>query len=175
MKQIIIIVATLSMLTACQTNTTELERNQKKVDMKSENAERNKANTLAFLKALEEKNTDAVVKLFAEDGVHINPYASGIFSEGAKGHAAIRAYWEPVFPNFDKMEFPVEEIHAMEDPSRVFVKFEGKIKLKNDAGWYNNNYYATFSFDAEGKITEYVEIFNPIVAARGFGLLDQIK
>ena len=29
--------------------------------------------------------------------------------------------------------------------------------------------------DADGRITEYVEIFNPIVAARGFGLLDQLQ
>ena len=42
-------------------------------------------------------------------------------------------------------------------------------------GFYENNYYSTFTFDEEGKITEYVEIFNPIVAARGFGLLDNIK
>ena len=73
------------------------------------------------------------------------------------------------------MEFPVDEIYAMEDPSMTFVKFKGKIKLINDAGWYNNDYYATFRFNEEGKIAEYVEIFNPIVAAKGFGLLDKIK
>ena len=101
--------------------------------MKIEIAERNKANTLAFLKALEDMNVDAVVELFAAEGKHINPYASGIFSEGTAGHAGIRAYWEPVFPNFEKMEFPVDLIYAMEDPSMVFIKFKGKIKLKNNA------------------------------------------
>ncbi|PWJ43171.1 nuclear transport factor 2 family protein [Sediminitomix flava] len=138
-------------------------------------AQRNKECTLAFLKALEEMNAQKVADLFAENGKHINPYASGLFSEGAEGKDAIKAYWEPVFPNFEKMEFPVEEIYAMEDPSIVFTKFKGRIKLPNDAGWYENDYYATFKFDEEGKITEYVEIFNPITAARGFGLLDQIK
>jgi ketosteroid isomerase-like protein len=63
----------------------------------------------------------------------------------------------------------------MEDPNITFVKYKGKIKLKNDAGWYENDYYSTFKFNEEGKITEYVEIFNPIVAARGFGLIDKIK
>ena len=120
-------------------------------------------------------DANAVAALFAEDGVHINPYASGIFPEGTKGIEGVRAYWEPVFPNFEAMTFPIEDIYAMEDPNIVFVKFEGNIKLKNNAGWYKNNYYATFKFNEEGKITEYVEIFNPIVAAKGFGLLDKIK
>ncbi|GJM61859.1 alpha/beta hydrolase [Persicobacter diffluens] len=63
----------------------------------------------------------------------------------------------------------------MEDPAMVLVKFEGRIKLKGDAGWYKNDYYATFKFNEAGLIEEYVEIFNPIVAAQGFGLIDQIK
>lgn len=176
MKQLITIMAVVLGLSSCQNNSkTELENLKKEVTLKKEIAERNKANTLAFLKALEEMDADAVVALFAEDGVHINPYASGIFADGTKGHDGIRAYWEPVFPNFEKMEFPVEEIYTMNEASMTFVKFEGKIKLKNDAGWYNNDYYATFKFNDEGKITEYVEIFNPIVAARGFGLIDKIK
>ena len=118
------IALTLS-LSACQNKSeSELKILKKEVEMKIETAERNKAATLAFLKALENKDTDAIVNLFAEDGVQLNPYASGIFSEGAKGHSEIRAYWEPVFPNFEKMEFPVEEIYAMEDPSVTFVKFK---------------------------------------------------
>ena len=138
-------------------------------------SEKNKRSVLNFLKALEDKNTDKVVNLFAEDGVHINPYSSGLFPEGTKGKDGIRAYWEPVFQNFEKLEFPVDKIYAMEDPTVVFAKFKGKIKLLNDAGYYNNDYYATFKFNEKGEITEYVEIFNPIVAARGFGLLDKIK
>lgn len=177
MKRLLIVFALAGLLfSACkQEKTNELETLKNKVNMKNKIAERNKTNTLAFLKALEEMNVNAVVDLFAEDGVHINPYASGLFPEGTKGHEGIRAYWEPVFPNFEKMEFPVEEIYTINEVSMTFVKFEGKIKLKNDAGWYNNNYYATFKFNDEGKIIEYVEIFNPIVAAKGFGLLDKLN
>lgn len=143
--------------------------------MNQEIANRNKEAVTAFFKALEAENVEQLVALFADKAVHTNPYASGLFPEGAQGKEGIRAYWTPVFPNFDGMEFPIEELYAMEDPSRVYVKYTGKIKLKNDAGWYENNYYSTFQFNDEGLITEYVEIFNPIVAARGFGLLDQIK
>ena len=176
MKQMIIFWVMILAVSACQnTSQKELEKLKTEIKMETEITERNKANTLAFLKALEDNNVDAVVDLFDKNGVHVNPYASGIFPEGAKGHEEIRAYWEPVFPNFEKMEFPVDEMYAMADASMTFVKFKGKIKLKNNAGWYENDYYATFKFNDEGKILEYVEIFNPITAAKGFGLLDKIK
>ena len=73
------------------------------------------------------------------------------------------------------MQFPIQELLATENPNIIFVRYQGKIKLKGGAGNYENQYYSTFRFDEEGKISEYVEIFNPIVAARGFGLLDQIS
>lgn len=137
--------------------------------------EQNKNTVRQFFTLLAEENADAIVNLFAENGKHINPYHSNLFPTGAEGKEGIRAYWTPVFPNFDGMEFPIEEIYAMEDPSMVYVKFKGKIKLKENAGYYQNDYYALFKFNTEGKIEEYIEIFNPITAAKGFGLLDQIK
>lgn len=176
MKRLIIIITAIIGLSACQQHTEYENQNLKeKIEMEQEIAVRNKTNALAFLKALENKDLESLVDLFAVDGKHINPYASGLFSEGTEGPDGIRAYWEPVFPNFKKMEFPVDEIYAMEDPNLVYVKFKGKIELLNDAGWYENDYYATFKFNESGKITEYTEIFNPIAAARGFGLLDKIK
>ena len=175
-RSIIALTIALGIFSACNnTCKKEVETLKSEIEMKNEIAERNKANTLAFFKALESENVNTVVELFAEEAVHINPYASGLFPDGAKGHEEIKAYWTPVFPNFDGMEFPIEELYAMEDPNITFVKYKGKIKLKNNAGWYENDYYSTFKFNEEGKITEYVEIFNPIVAARGFGLINKIK
>lgn len=175
-KGIISLVFAGLIMTSCeQVNKSDSVGLKTEAVRKSEISERNKSNTLAFLKALEAMDTDAVVRLFAKDGVHFNPYASGLFPEGTKGHEGIRAYWEPVFLNFEEMDFPVEDIYSMNEASMTFVKFQGRIKLKNNAGWYMNDYYATFKFDDEGKICEYVEIFNPIVAAKGFGLLDKLK
>ncbi|MEX0287991.1 MAG: alpha/beta fold hydrolase [Flavobacteriaceae bacterium] len=140
-----------------------------------ETANKNKASVKAFFKALEDENVEDLVNLFAEDANHINPYHSGIFPKGAKGKEEIRAYWTPVFPNFEGMSFNLQEVYAMEDPNMVFVKYQGDIKLKEKAGIYSNQYYSTFKFNKKGEIIEYVEIFNPIVAAKGFGLLDKIK
>ncbi len=137
--------------------------------------EQNKESVKAFFKALEDKNIDQLTDLFAADAVHVNPYASGLFSEGAKGKEEIKAYWQVAFANFGDMSFPIDQIYAMEDPSLVFIQYAGVIQLKDGPGTYENNYYSLFKFDQDGLITEYVEIFNPIVAARGFGLIDKIK
>lgn len=139
-----------------------------------EKAITNKGKVRSFFKTLENEDIEALVELFDTNGKHINPYHSNLFPTGATGHEEIKNYWTPVFPNFDGMEFIIDEILDMEGNS-VFVKYKGNIKLKNGAGVYSNEYYSTFKFNSEGKITEYVEIFNPIVAAKGFGLLDQIK
>ncbi|CAM1343453.1 nuclear transport factor 2 family protein [Tenacibaculum amylolyticum] len=159
-------------VTQLQNEVNELKQQQ---TTKMETATKNKNSVKAFFKALEAENADTVADLFAENAKHINPYHSGLFPQGANGKEAIRAYWKPTFPLFDGMTFPIKELYAMEDPTIVFVSYTGNITLKNNAGVYSNNYYSTFKFNDEGKITEYVEIFNPIVAARGFGLIDKIK
>lgn len=138
-------------------------------------AERNKQTCVDFFKTLENEDAKGLTALFAADAVHVNPYSSGIFPEGAKGREAIFNYWKPVFPNFDGMTYPIDYILATENPNFIIVKYKGQIKLKNDAGIYENNYYSTFKFNSEGQITEYVEIFNPSTAAKAFGLIEKIK
>lgn len=181
MKKTILSLLTIALLASCTGNkkksdsNTTTEKNNIKTEKKMEIATQNKASVKAFFKALEAENANAVADLFAENAKHINPYHSNLFPKGAEGKEGIKAYWQPVFPNFDGMTFPIEELYAMENPNIVFVKYKGNIKLKNGAGVYSNDYYSTFKFDDNGKIVEYVEIFNPITAARGFGLLDKIK
>ena len=172
----LVITLIVAVLAGCNTEELkQLKTLQLEQRMKKDIAKRNKEAVRNFFTALEKEDVNALVELFDENGRHVNPYASGLFPEGANGSREIRQYWEPVFPNFDGMSFPIEQIYAMENPSIVFVKYTGQIKLKDGAGVYENNYYSTFQFNPEGKITEYVEIFNPIVAARGFGLIDKIQ
>ncbi|WP_412984615.1 nuclear transport factor 2 family protein [Pontimicrobium sp. IMCC45349] len=180
MKKLLILMFS-GLLLSCGNSEEEkqLQNESKELKMQYTNtmdtAIKNKATVKAFFNALTAEDANAVANLFTENAKHINPYHSGLFPAGANSKEEIRNYWKPVFPNFDGMTFPIDEIYAMEDPNIVFVKYTGNIKLKNNAGMYSNDYYSTFKFNDNGKITEYVEIFNPIVAARGFGLIDKIK
>ena len=130
----------------------------------------NKSKVLAFLQGLEEGNAEKVANLFSEDGVHLNPYHSGLFGDKVEGRENIKTYWEGPIANFDGMAFPIDYIYYTEDQSLVFTKFTGNVTLKDNQGIYSNNYYATFKFNDNNEITEYVEIFNPITAAKAFGI-----
>lgn len=39
---------------------------------------------------------------------------------------------------------------------------------------YENDYLTIVSFDEQGKISEWAEYYNPIKAAKAFGLMDKI-
>jgi len=176
LKGTLITLVFLGSLASCTNqDTQELKNLEEEIKTRTATANKNKASVRAFFQALEDENINKLLSLFADNGKQINPYASGLFPEGATGKEELKAYWSPVPENFDGMEFPIEEIYAMEDPNIVFVKYKGKIKLKNGAGMYQNDYYSIFKFNASGLVVEHVEIFNPILAARGFGLIDQIK
>ena len=157
-----VLVTVLIGVAACQSNT-----------MKMNIAEINKQKVMAFYQAIEEKNTDALVELFSEDCIHINPYASDILPEGARGKDGVRDYWAPVFDSFKGVKMTIEEIYAMEDPYIVYAKAKGKVIL-NDRPDYNNEYFMIFKFNTAGEIKHYTEVFNPIVALRSFLLLDKL-
>ncbi len=128
-----------------------------------------------FFSLLEQEKIREFSELFAEKGKHINPYHSGLFPPEIAGKKNIYAFWEKVPGNFDGMSFPIEAVMPFEKPNQVAVKLKGKIKLKGKAGLYENDYLCLFYFDNRGKILEYHEYFNPLVAARGFGMPDKIK
>ncbi len=121
-----------------------------------------------FFAALEAEDATAVADLFAEDGKQTNPYHSGLFPAGAQGQAAIEAYWKPAFENFDGMRFELSMLEETTGGSAV-ARYRGII-AKKDGGIYENDYVSLFHFDDAGAIAEHVELFNPIVAARAFGL-----
>jgi len=174
MKKVFLIInlVIITLTTSCNSNKTSTEEVK---NMNTEMANKNKESVKTFFKALENENAKGVANLFSENGEQINPYHSNIFPQGAKGKQEIYNYWKPVFPNFNGMTFSIEEMYAMENPNIVFVKYTGNIKLKNNAGFYSNYYYSTFKFNTDGLITEYVEIFNPITAAKAFNLLNKIE
>lgn len=131
---------------------------------------RNIATVKQFLRLLEEEKISDYINLYAEDGMQINPYASGLFPDTIRGKEALTKFWEPVPARFNGMQYPIERIMAMQDPDWVLIQFKGIINLKNNAGQYNNQYLGLFHLNATGKILEYQEYFNPVTVIKAFGL-----
>lgn len=136
--------------------------------------DRNVATVRTFLRMLEEEKIEEFVALYAESGRQINPYASGLFPDRIEGRQALLDFWRPVPGRFDGMQFNILELHPMQDPNLILARFSGKIKLRNSDKYYENDYFALFRFNADGKIDEYVEIFNPLTVVRAFDLKDKI-
>lgn len=88
MKTQLIILALFMTLASCF-------KHQKKTSTMK--VSQNKASVKTFFTALENENVDQLVQLFAEDGRHINPYASGLFPEGAHGNEEIKTIGRQCF------------------------------------------------------------------------------
>lgn len=123
----------------------------------------------------EEPNIDEFTELFSDDGRWVQPFHSGLFDEEVVGRKEIRNSLKSMAVNFETIQFPIQEILPFEDPNKIAVKHTGRLVMKNDRGIYANDYFAIISFDEGGKISEWIEYYNPIITARVFGLLDKVK
>lgn len=129
--------------------------------------------SLNLLRFLEQRKLKDFSELFAENGKWVHPYNSGLFPAEVKGRKEIYEGIKNTAANFTEIQFPVEEVLPFADPNKVAVKHTGRLVWK-DGGIYENDYLAILSFDENGKIVEWVEYYNPILAARAFGLMDKI-
>jgi ketosteroid isomerase-like protein len=124
---------------------------------------------------LEQRKLKEFSELFAENGKWVLPYHSGLFPAEIVGQKEIYKSIQTAAADFDKIQFPIDDILPFEDPNKVAVKVTGKLRLKNGSGTYQNNYFAIFIFNEQGKILEWIDYYNPINAAKAFGLMDKLK
>ena len=136
--------------------------------------ERNIETVRNFVNLFEQRKILEVSELFAEEGKIIHPYHSGIVPFEIVGKKNIYDFWKNTSDNFDEIKFPIDEIMPFEDPNKVAVKLSGKLKFKNKSGTYENVYLFLFNFDENSKILETHEYFNPVIAAKAFGLMDKL-
>ncbi len=128
-----------------------------------------------LLRFLEQRRLQDFAELFADNGKWIHPYHSGLFPAVTHGKKAIYKGIKDAASNFSEIHFPIDEILPFEDPNKVAIRNKGKLHLKNGKGIYANDYLALLTFDSQGKIVEWIEYYNPIIAAKAFGLMDKIK
>lgn len=128
----------------------------------------NKDAVRRFLQLLEEKDIERWLDLWADDADHYYPFGQQVFPAHLKGKEEIYERWRNMPGNFETLKFPLHE--AWEDGDTVIARFSGDTVMK-DGLEYRNAYISTFRFDDGGKIREYREYFDPIVAGEAFGLL----
>lgn len=136
--------------------------------------ERNESTVRRFINLIEQRNIPAFLDLFADDGVQFNYFQSGMIPAEIRGKAALQKFWTPIPERFAEMYFPIENIYQMLDPGISAVKYKGFTKLKDSDKSYDNEYFALFFFNEDGKIKEYHEYSNPVIAAKSFDMVDKI-
>ncbi len=141
---------------------------------KDADRERNTATIQLFMNHIKQRNIPAFLDLFAEDGVQFNYFQCGMLPAEIRGKAALKKFWTPIPDRFADMHFPIENIYPMLDPSISAVKYRGYTTLKESGKHYDNEYFALFFFDGEGKIKEYHEYSNPVITAKSFNMVEKI-
>lgn len=123
-----------------------------------------------FLRLLEEKDVGSWIELWADNADHYYPYGTGMFPGYLSGKGAIYDRWKNTPDMFERFRFPVREIWA--DGDTVVARFDADCVLKGSGKRYLNTYVCIFKFDSKGRIREYWEYFDPILAGVGFGLAE---
>jgi ketosteroid isomerase-like protein len=136
--------------------------------------EKNTESVRLFMKHIEESDIRSFLDLFAEDGVQFNYFQCGMLPPEIRGKEGLRKFWSPIPGRFSEMSFPIDAIYPMADPGMIAVKYHGNTRLRDSKKSYNNEYFALFVFDEEGKIKEYHEYSNPVITAKSFDMVDKI-
>jgi ketosteroid isomerase-like protein len=132
-------------------------------------ADRNVETVRAFLRLLGEKDINGWIELWADDANQYYPFGTEMFPEHLAGKQAIYDRWRDMPDRFDSLSFPVRETWA--DRDTILARFDSDSVIKGGKK-YLNTYIGIFKFNDDGKIREYWEYFDPIIAGVGFGLVD---
>jgi uncharacterized protein len=130
---------------------------------------RNVATVRSFLHLLEEKDIEAWIELWADDAEQYYPFGTEMFPPRLAGKTAIYDRWKDTPGLFDTLSFPIQEIWT--DRDDVIVRFESDSVLRSGQK-YRNTFVSIFRFNDAGKIREYREYFDPIVAGVDFKLAE---
>lgn len=122
-----------------------------------------------YLRLLEEKDIKSWIELWDEDADHYYPFGTEMFPAHVVGKDAIFERWRSLPDRFEMLSFPIREL--WEDGDTVIARFDSDT-IMTGGREYQNNYVCIFKFNEDGKIREYREYFDPIIAGVDFGLLE---
>ncbi|HEY1112388.1 MAG TPA: ester cyclase [Chitinophagaceae bacterium] len=177
MKQLLLAVAALFWLTACNnegegtasgadTATTTTQANSEEAK-----EERNKETALASLRAFEQGNAEEVLKNVATDAVE---YGDGSMPE-VKGRDSIMSGMKAWFAATSDRKAEVLQAFADGDYVAVYGEFSGKwtgdyMGMKATGKSFKVKDVDIFKFNDEGKIVEHRSVQSPAVMANQIGM-----
>ncbi|MET9679247.1 nuclear transport factor 2 family protein [Streptomyces coeruleorubidus] len=113
------------------------------------------------LRLLLEKDIDAWVGLWAEDGVMEFPFAPAGWPRRLEGKDAVAAYMRPYPDHIDLHDFPDLRIHRTTDPETIVAEMRGVGRLVQTDSPYDMTYIAVVTV-RDGLIASYRDYWNPL-------------
>ncbi|MEU6480796.1 nuclear transport factor 2 family protein [Streptomyces sp. NPDC047017] len=113
------------------------------------------------LRLLLDKDIDAWVALWAEDGVMEFPFAPEGRPRRLAGRAAVAAYMRPYPDHIDLRDFPELTVHETTDPGTIVAELRGVGRLVATGGPFDMRYVAVVTV-RDGLITGYRDYWNPL-------------
>ncbi|MCE9668665.1 nuclear transport factor 2 family protein [Myxococcus stipitatus] len=104
------------------------------------------------------------VALFAEDGVLEFPYGPEGFPQKVAGKQELFEYMKN-FPRHFEVRFTNLKFHETTDPALVVAEFSSEGKALTTGRPYNQTYISVVE-TRDGRITRYVDFWNPLVAMK---------
>ncbi|OLY94354.1 hypothetical protein SAMN05444008_10561 [Cnuella takakiae] len=103
------------------------------------------------------------VDLFTEDGVLEFPYGPKNFPQKVSGNKELYEYMKN-FPEHFKVSFENLHFHPTEEPTLVIAEFTSNGHALATGKPYHQKYISVVTTTQDGKITRYVDFWNPLVA-----------
>jgi ketosteroid isomerase-like protein len=107
------------------------------------------------------------VDLFTEDGVLEFPYGPDGYPKRVAGKEELLAYMKN-FPEHFKVEFTDLRFHETTDPTLVIAEFKSLGTALATGRPYHQTYISVVE-TVDGKISRYVDFWNPLVAIEALG------
>ncbi|MFZ5558963.1 MAG: nuclear transport factor 2 family protein [Pseudomonadota bacterium] len=127
-----------------------------------------------YFRLQREKDLDAWIDLWAEDGVFVIAYPPEGFPNRIEGRAALEPLYRQMFEGYGELRYHNLDIRPLLDPDQFVATWTTDLDLKA-GGTYVNHLIALFSFRS-GKIARYDEYFDPrlfaAAQARSAGRMD---
>ncbi|MEV5355814.1 nuclear transport factor 2 family protein [Streptomyces sp. NPDC085946] len=107
------------------------------------------------------------VDLFTEEGVLEFPYGPDGYPTRVAGKEELLAYMKN-FPEHFEVEFTDLRFHETVDPSLVIAEFKSVGTARATGRPYNQTYISVVE-TVDGKISRYVDFWNPLIAIKALG------
>ncbi|MEO1010485.1 MAG: nuclear transport factor 2 family protein [Bacteroidota bacterium] len=124
---------------------------------------KNEATVQKFFTALTERNLENVLAVFTQDAIQEMPLSPNNFPKTLNGKDAIKNQYKGVM---DYTQSYNVEYFGTRDPNVILTKYQGTVTT-GEGKPYNNAYVGIFTLE-DGKISKFVELFNPNILLNGW-------